>query len=59
MMACGSSSTEVEDEYEKLVIRMNPPRVSVDNNSCKKATLINVQSANKPGSLLEVVQSFM
>lgn len=26
MMGCGSVSTGVEDEFEKLVIRMNPPR---------------------------------
>ncbi|PKA54825.1 starch phosphorylase [Apostasia shenzhenica] len=56
MMGCGSPSTEVEDEYEKLVMRMNPPRVSIDNKTSKKATLIKVDSANKHGSLLEVVQ---
>ncbi|KAG0502728.1 hypothetical protein HPP92_002800 [Vanilla planifolia] len=55
-MACGPSTIEVEDEYEKLVIRMNPPRVSVDNTTSKKATLIKVDSVNKHGSLLEVVQ---
>lgn len=35
---------------------MNPPRVSVDNTSSSTATLIKVDSANKRGSLLEVVQ---
>ncbi|KAK8951124.1 hypothetical protein KSP39_PZI003973 [Platanthera zijinensis] len=56
MSGCDSPSFEIEDEYEKLVIRMNPPRVSVDNSTRKKATLIKVDSINKHGSLLEVVQ---
>lgn len=51
-----SSSVAVDDEFEKLVLRMNPPMVTVDNESDKKATLIKVDSANKRGSLLEVVQ---
>ncbi|KAI3467756.1 hypothetical protein Pfo_024419 [Paulownia fortunei] len=55
-MDCWSSSVSVDDEFEKLVIRMNPPRVTVDNASDKKATLIKVDSVNKRGSLLEVVQ---
>ncbi|CAL9155746.1 unnamed protein product [Musa hybrid cultivar] len=56
MMSCGYISSEVDDEYEKLVIRMNPPRVTVDNTSSRKETLVKVDSANKQGSLLEVVQ---
>ncbi|KAI0489404.1 hypothetical protein KFK09_029246 [Dendrobium nobile] len=56
MLGCGSPSIDVEDEYAKLVIRMNPPRVSIDNNTSKRATLIKVDSVNKHGSLLEVVQ---
>ncbi|XP_009792706.1 ACT domain-containing protein ACR4 [Nicotiana tabacum] len=51
-----SSSFTVDDEFKKLVLRMNPPRVTVDNTSDKKTTLIKVDSANKRGSLLEVVQ---
>ncbi|KAL9369757.1 hypothetical protein Peur_040956 [Populus x canadensis] len=54
-MDCWSPVT-TDDEFEKLVIRMNPPRVTVDNASSRKATLIKVDSANKRGSLLEVVQ---
>ncbi|PWZ29556.1 ACT domain-containing protein ACR4 [Zea mays] len=56
-MACGSRSrrtSETVDEYEKLVLRMNPPRVTVDNDSDMTATLVD--SANKYGTLLEVVQ---
>ncbi|XAR64364.1 [Protein-PII] uridylyltransferase [Bertholletia excelsa] len=55
-MDCWTSSLHVHDEFEKLVHRMNPPRVTVDNDSDAKATLIKVDSANKRGSLLEVVQ---
>ncbi|XP_058093110.1 ACT domain-containing protein ACR4-like [Magnolia sinica] len=55
-MDCWSSSPDIDDEYEKLVIRMNPPRVTIDNNSSRNATLVEVGSANKHGSLLEVVQ---
>ncbi|XP_047967455.1 ACT domain-containing protein ACR4-like [Salvia hispanica] len=55
-MYCSSSSVSVDDEFEKLVSRMNPPRVTIDNAFDEKATLIKVDSANKRGSLLEVVQ---
>ncbi|XP_062195012.1 ACT domain-containing protein ACR4-like [Phragmites australis] len=56
MMTCGSRSNEMVDEFAKLVIRMNPPRVTVDNDSDMTATLVKVDSANKYGTLLEVVQ---
>ncbi|KAL4575661.1 hypothetical protein LXL04_022512 [Taraxacum kok-saghyz] len=49
-------SRNMEDEYQKFVRRMNPPRVVIDNESCKNATIIQVDSANKHGILLEVVQ---
>ncbi|KAL5221099.1 hypothetical protein ABZP36_025812 [Zizania latifolia] len=45
MMACGSPSTEVVDEFEKLVIRMNPPRVTVDNTSDMTATLVKASNS--------------
>ncbi|CAK9144347.1 unnamed protein product [Ilex paraguariensis] len=51
-----STSVDVDFEFETLVLRMNPPRVTVDNVSDKKGTLIKVDSMNKRGSLLEVVQ---
>ncbi|XP_042503366.1 ACT domain-containing protein ACR8-like [Macadamia integrifolia] len=44
------------DEYEKLVIRMNTPRVVIDNAVCATATLVKVDSARKTGILLEAVQ---
>ncbi|XP_051122716.1 ACT domain-containing protein ACR4-like isoform X2 [Andrographis paniculata] len=46
----------MDDEYAKFIRRMNPPRVVIDNESCKNATVIQVDSANKQGILLEVVQ---
>ncbi|XP_045818946.1 ACT domain-containing protein ACR4-like isoform X1 [Trifolium pratense] len=51
-----SQSHYMDDEYEKLFRRMNPPRVVIDNEACKNATVIRVDSANKHGILLEVVQ---
>nr|ACG60673.1 hypothetical protein BoB028L01.070 [Brassica oleracea var. alboglabra] len=51
-----SFSQDMDDEYEKLIRRMNPPRVVIDNDSCKEATVIRVDSANEYGILLEVVQ---
>ncbi|KAL3511471.1 hypothetical protein ACH5RR_030872 [Cinchona calisaya] len=51
-----TSSVSVDDEFEKLAFRVNPPMVTFDNESDKKATLIKVDSANRRGSLLEVVQ---
>ncbi|PON79767.1 ACT domain containing protein [Parasponia andersonii] len=51
-----SFSNDMDDEYEKFIRRMNPPRVVIDNNSCKNATVIRVDSANEHGILLEVVQ---
>lgn len=45
-----------DPEYENLSIRINPPRVSVDNSSCNDSTLVKVDSLNKPGILLELVQ---
>ncbi|KAM4121317.1 hypothetical protein ACJW30_03G199000 [Castanea mollissima] len=51
-----SFSDDMDDEYGKLFRRMHPPRVVIDNESCKNATVIRVDSANKHGILLEVVQ---
>uniref|UniRef100_A0A1D1YEK3 ACT domain-containing protein ACR n=1 Tax=Anthurium amnicola TaxID=1678845 RepID=A0A1D1YEK3_9ARAE len=44
------------DEYQKLVNRMNTPRVVLDNDVCATATLIMVDSARKHGALLEAVR---
>ncbi|CAK8570300.1 unnamed protein product [Lathyrus sativus] len=45
-----------DPEYENFSNRINPPRVSMDNDSCHDCTLIKIDSVNKPGILLEVVQ---
>ncbi|KAG1370173.1 ACT domain-containing protein ACR6 [Cocos nucifera] len=45
-----------DDEYAKLIRRMNPPRVVIDNDCCDDATVIRVDSVNKHGILVEVVQ---
>ncbi|NP_001142223.1 ACT domain-containing protein ACR4 [Zea mays] len=50
------SSWDSDDEYQKFIQNMNPPRVTIDNTSCPNATVIHVDSANKYGILLEVVQ---
>ncbi|KNA14680.1 hypothetical protein SOVF_105200, partial [Spinacia oleracea] len=46
----------MDDEYAKLIRRLNPPRVVVDNISCEDASVIQVDSVNKHGTLLQVVQ---
>ncbi|KAI6692288.1 hypothetical protein NL676_019998 [Syzygium grande] len=46
----------MDDEYAKLIRRIYPPRVVIDNKSCEDATVIQVGSVNKHGILLEVVQ---
>ncbi|KAK9113412.1 hypothetical protein Syun_020209 [Stephania yunnanensis] len=46
----------MDDEVAKLVRRMNPPRVVIDNETCEYATVVQVDSVNKHGILLEVVQ---
>ncbi|XP_068656176.1 ACT domain-containing protein ACR6-like isoform X2 [Aristolochia californica] len=45
-----------DDEYAKLFRRLNPPRVVIDNDASENATVIQVDSVNKHGILLEVVQ---
>ncbi|KAF3786302.1 ACT domain-containing protein [Nymphaea thermarum] len=47
---------DMDDAYERLIRRMNPPRVVIDNDSCETETVIQVDSVNKHGILLEVVQ---
>lgn len=47
----------VDPEFESLIERINPPRVCIDNDACKDCTLVKVDSANKDGILLEMVQT--
>ncbi|XP_057983621.1 ACT domain-containing protein ACR6 [Malania oleifera] len=46
----------MDDEFAKLIMRMYPPRVVIDNDACKDATVIQVDSVKKHGVLLDVVQ---
>ncbi|KAK9749598.1 hypothetical protein RND81_02G137300 [Saponaria officinalis] len=46
----------VDPNFESLFEQINPPRVCFDNDTCKDCTIIKVDSANKHGILLEVVQ---
>ncbi|XP_072981677.1 ACT domain-containing protein ACR6-like [Typha angustifolia] len=55
-MDCYRIGETDDDEYSKLIRRMNPPRVVIDNDACDNATVITVDSVNKHGSLLQVVQ---
>ncbi|PKA55256.1 hypothetical protein AXF42_Ash003893 [Apostasia shenzhenica] len=62
MMSCGSPSIDVEDEYEKLVIRMNPPRSprfhswgqSVGIQAGSEHTSIELIGRDRPGLLSEI-----
>ncbi|KAG7558656.1 ACT domain [Arabidopsis thaliana x Arabidopsis arenosa] len=56
MDVCLSYSYNMDDEIAKFIRRVNPPRVVIDNEVCKDVTVIKVDSANKHGILLEVVQ---
>ncbi|XP_010928326.1 ACT domain-containing protein ACR2 [Elaeis guineensis] len=45
-----------DPEFENLNEKIYGPRVTVDNESCDKCTVVKVDSLNKQGLLLEVVQ---
>ncbi|XP_068654204.1 ACT domain-containing protein ACR3-like [Aristolochia californica] len=45
-----------DPELETLIERIHPPWVCIDNDSCGDSTLVKVDSANKPGILLDMVQ---
>lgn len=44
------------NEFDKLLFRMDTPRVAIDNAVCPNATIVKVDSARKHGILLEAVQ---
>ncbi|KAL5556762.1 hypothetical protein UlMin_038998 [Ulmus minor] len=46
----------IDPDFDSLIERIYPPRVSIDNDTCEDCTLIKVDSANKHGILLEMVQ---
>ncbi|KAM7250572.1 hypothetical protein ACFE04_022455 [Oxalis oulophora] len=45
-----------DPEFDSLIERMYPPRVCIDNETYPDCTLVKVDSANKQGILLEMVQ---
>ncbi|CAA7393799.1 unnamed protein product [Spirodela intermedia] len=45
-----------DPDYDSLTERINPPSVSVDNETCVDTTLVKVDGTNKHGILLEMVQ---
>lgn len=45
-----------DPDFENLNERMYGPRISVDNESCDKCTVVKVDSLDKQGLLLEVLQ---
>ncbi|KAK9829031.1 hypothetical protein WJX72_003510 [[Myrmecia] bisecta] len=45
-------------EYETLELRVHPPNINIDNGCDDACTVITVDSANRPGTLVEVVQHF-
>ncbi|XP_057969378.1 ACT domain-containing protein ACR1 [Malania oleifera] len=47
----------VDPDFELLLERIHPPRVCIDNDACPDCTLVKVDSANKHGILLEMVQN--
>ncbi|KAJ1381768.1 ACT domain [Sesbania bispinosa] len=46
----------IDREIESLIERIYPPSVCIDNDSCRDCTVVMVDSANKYGILLEMVQ---
>lgn len=44
-------------EFQTLELRVHPPNVEVDNHTYEDRTLITVDSANRPGTLVECVQT--
>lgn len=41
-------------DYEDLELRINPTQVEIDNESDDSCTVLKVDSANRPGTLVEV-----
>ncbi|XP_031480139.1 ACT domain-containing protein ACR3-like isoform X2 [Nymphaea colorata] len=46
----------VDPQFQTLFERIHSPRVCIDNDTCRDCTLVKVDSANKHGLLLEMVQ---
>lgn len=46
-------------EYETLELRLHPPNVMVDNETYEDVTVVTIDSANRPGTLIEVRHTLM
>ncbi|CAA3019757.1 ACT domain-containing ACR1 [Olea europaea subsp. europaea] len=46
----------IDPDFEVLIERIHPPRVCIDNDTYRDCTIVKVDSANKHGMLLEIVQ---
>ncbi|CAL0314368.1 unnamed protein product [Lupinus luteus] len=46
----------IDQEIQSLIERIHPPRVCIDNDSCRYCSIVKVDSANKHGVLLDMVQ---
>jgi len=44
-------------EYETLELRVHPPNVEIDTETYDDRTVVTVDSANRPGTLVECVQT--
>ena len=44
-------------DYPDLELRRNPPNVEIDNRTHPTQTIITIDSANRPGTLVEVTSS--
>ncbi|XP_075514825.1 ACT domain-containing protein ACR1-like isoform X1 [Primulina tabacum] len=51
-----SYKPSIHPEFEELMERIHPPRVCIDNDTFPGLTLVKVDSTNKHGMLLEIVQ---
>ncbi|GMP31213.1 hypothetical protein CsSME_00005521 [Camellia sinensis var. sinensis] len=45
-----------DPDFDTLIERIHLPRVCIDNETCRDCTLVKVDSVNKDGILLEMLQ---
>lgn len=52
----GGSRNQSYQDFQALSLKLNPPTVEIDNKADAGATIVRIDSANRHGILLEVVQ---
>ncbi|XP_039137421.1 LOW QUALITY PROTEIN: ACT domain-containing protein ACR3-like [Dioscorea cayenensis subsp. rotundata] len=52
----GAGGAYFDPDFDSLIERIQSPRVCIDNETRHDCTLVKVDSANRPGILLEMVQ---